>query len=84
MWNTIHMRIPEQLAEKISVDNTFVLSVLPPRLQTIENGYLHRTVDIWNQLEDSIRCLLSLNLFKIKVKKWLRVRRNPTMELEPD
>ena len=80
LWNTIRLKRPLVMTEKITIDNEDKTYTPEPRLQFTRNGYRCRAVESWNQLPPDLRGQHRLPTFKKNLRSWIKERRDK----EPD
>ena len=71
LWKVLKLDKPEQLHEKFTIHEDFLISTSPARLMTTATGWRWRTVPEWNSLSQELRNCNKLNIFKNGLKKHL-------------
>ena len=71
LWKVLRFKRPEDMDDKIELDNQEKIVTTVPRLQFTENGYRWSATKTWNLLPPGIRGEMSLPVFKRKIKAWI-------------
>ena len=78
LWKVIWMEIPQQLANKLEVDEHMLVRLKRPRLLTCRLGFLWRAKELFNELPIMIRKDANMLSFKRRVRKYIIEKRKKT------
>ena len=86
MWKVLHLNKPTMIREKIEVDQDMMIEIAQPRLEFTLQSFIWRTSLQWNNLPQNMRELDKISAFKIRLKVWMRWRRDSAddSDIEPD
>ena len=76
LWKILTYRKPENMSQKIQLDENLDASTTTPRLQFTKDGYRWRSIENWNSIPRDIRSIKSLPRFKRKLRHWIISERN--------
>ena len=80
-WRVIRKNSPQDISEKITLDDDSLVQMDNPRLQHTKTAFRWRTAALWNTLPPDLRHNDSLKSFKLNTKKWILGRRG--LHLDP-
>ena len=77
LWKILRQKSPENLSEKITLDQDHYALTDYPRLQHTQKGFRWKTCQIWNEMPRELRENEYFPKFKKESKKWLIRQRDP-------
>ena len=78
MWKMVHRGKPKHIYNKLQIADDLEVTIQEPRIQFSKRTFRHRTSKNWNELPEELKKNISIANFKIKLKKWIKERRDQT------
>ena len=76
LWRVVRTGAPNNLSDRVTLVDEDYLETTNPRLITIAQGFIWRTVQLCNTLPGDIRSEETLTIFKKSIKRWLVEQRD--------